>query len=94
MDRILASHFIEPAFLRADDFQSFFNHRRTALLKIVTQAMDRQAVESAEGVAVDEVDEAEEQAGVIFASREGSQKLLAMINSSALFYFSGQPLRA
>lgn len=59
MDAILASHFIDPALLRTDDFESFFNHRKAALLYVVTQAMDKQAVESLEGVADDEIDDGE-----------------------------------
>ncbi|MBR0852388.1 DUF262 domain-containing protein [Bradyrhizobium diazoefficiens] len=59
MDKILVSHFIKPALLRADDFQGFFDDRKAALLKIVTQAMGKEAIESAEAVADDEVEEAD-----------------------------------
>jgi len=60
MDKILVSHFIKPALLRADDFSKFFDDRKAALLKIVTQAMGKPAIESAEAVADDDIEDTEE----------------------------------
>ena len=40
VDSYLASHCIEPAHLRADDFESFMNARRQALLALVSSATD------------------------------------------------------
>ena len=57
MDGILASHFIKPSLLRADDFQGFFDDRKAALLKIVAQSMGKAAIESSEAVADDDVDD-------------------------------------
>jgi hypothetical protein len=41
MDDILRSHVIEPAHLRADDFDAFFQARETALLKRIEGAMGK-----------------------------------------------------
>lgn len=40
-DEILKSHVIEPGFLRANDFSSFFTARKTALLEIISTAMGK-----------------------------------------------------
>ncbi|MFM1816502.1 MAG: hypothetical protein RLZ98_3197 [Pseudomonadota bacterium] len=60
MDRILSTHCIKPALLRADDFSNFFADRKAALLTIVTQAMGKPAIDTSEAVADDDVDEDEE----------------------------------
>ena len=44
LDDILRSHLIEPRHLRADDFESFFQARRQALSKIVSEAMGKTVV--------------------------------------------------
>jgi len=41
MDAILRSHFIDPASIRADDFDGFFQARETALLSLIEQAMGK-----------------------------------------------------
>jgi hypothetical protein len=41
MDRILESHRIDPAALRADDFDAFYARRKECLLALVAQAMDK-----------------------------------------------------
>ncbi len=48
MNAILRTHYIDPKFLRADDFRSFFDSRKTALLAIVEEAMGKQAVITSE----------------------------------------------
>jgi hypothetical protein len=48
MNGILLTHYIEPKFLRADDFEGFFKARRGALLAIVEEAMGKQAVVTSE----------------------------------------------
>jgi hypothetical protein len=60
MNNILVTHFIMPSLLRADDFAKFFEDRKVALLRIVTQAMGKPAIESPEAVADDEIEDAEE----------------------------------
>jgi hypothetical protein len=46
MDAILRTHCIDSTFLRADDFQGFFEARRATLLSLVEEAMGKQAVSS------------------------------------------------
>jgi hypothetical protein len=41
MDAILASHFIDPAAMRSDDFQAFFDRRFQSLLTIISKAMGK-----------------------------------------------------
>lgn len=41
MDAILTSHRIDPAHLRANDFQAFYQRRQNALLALVEQAMGK-----------------------------------------------------
>ncbi len=48
LDNILRSHWIEPSFLRADDFRGFFDHRMSQLAKLVGDAMGKPVV-SGEG---------------------------------------------
>lgn len=43
LDHHLASHLIDPALLRADDFQAFIAAREKALLKLIEQATGRSA---------------------------------------------------
>ncbi|MFZ2872753.1 GmrSD restriction endonuclease domain-containing protein [Zavarzinia sp.] len=44
LDAILRSHLIDPAYLRADDFDGFFNARLQALTALVGKAMDKPVV--------------------------------------------------
>ena len=44
MDAILRTHSIDPGFLRADDFEGFFQDRKSALLSLIERAMGKQAV--------------------------------------------------
>jgi hypothetical protein len=44
MDEILRTHRIDPALLRAGDFEGFFRTRKAALLALVERAMGKQAI--------------------------------------------------
>jgi hypothetical protein len=44
MDSILRSNYIEPNFLRGDDFDGFFETRRAALLGLIEEAMGKQSI--------------------------------------------------
>lgn len=46
LDSILRTHLIEPSFLRADDFDGFFNARLKALSQLISRALDKAVVES------------------------------------------------
>jgi hypothetical protein len=41
IDAHLRTHLVDPAFLRADDFQGFFAARQVALLGLVEQVMGK-----------------------------------------------------
>ena len=41
MDEILASHLIDPALLRADNFESFYDSRRSKMLELIERATGR-----------------------------------------------------
>jgi hypothetical protein len=43
LDRQLASHVIDPALLRAQDFEGFYAARREALLQLIEKAMGKKA---------------------------------------------------
>ena len=45
LDAILRTHLIDPALLRADDFEGFFAARRQALAGLVSEAMGKRVVE-------------------------------------------------
>jgi hypothetical protein len=45
LDAILRTHLIEPAHLRNDDFEAFFEARIEALAGVVAQAMDKAVVD-------------------------------------------------
>lgn len=45
LDDILRSHLIDPAHLRADDFEAFWNARRKALSNLVSSAMNKKVVD-------------------------------------------------
>ncbi len=57
MDAILRSHRIDPADLRADRFEQFYQARKTALLNLVSTAMGKTLSLGAEAVAEDIEDE-------------------------------------
>lgn len=61
MDGILQSHLIDPALLRADDFDGFFNARRESLLSMIENAMGKSIARDAivDEAESDEEDEAE-----------------------------------
>ena len=44
LDNILRSHLIEPAYLRADDFNAFFQDRRNKLADLIGKAMEKAVV--------------------------------------------------
>jgi len=46
MDTILRTHSIEPATLRSDDFDGFFQRCKATLLALVERAMGKQAIGS------------------------------------------------
>lgn len=54
MNAILASHYIDPSTLRADDFQRFFEARKESLLNIVEQAMGKPIDRANQGAEVEE----------------------------------------
>jgi hypothetical protein len=56
MDAMLRTHLIEGKYLRQDDFEGFFQNRKSALLKLVEKAMGKQAATSSEPVAEDVAD--------------------------------------
>ncbi|MGC1527376.1 MAG: DUF262 domain-containing protein [Phormidesmis sp.] len=58
MDKILASHCIPPNQLRKDDFDSFYDERKQALLKLISTAMGKQVLN--EGLENQDDGEAEE----------------------------------
>lgn len=58
MDKILASHCIPPKQLRKDDFDSFYDERKQALLKLISTAMGKQVL--SEGLGTQEDGEEDE----------------------------------
>ena len=50
MDKIVASHRIDPARLREDDFEGFLVKRRESLLEIIEKAMGKDIDRDAEQV--------------------------------------------
>ncbi|MDQ6436647.1 DUF262 domain-containing protein [Mesorhizobium sp. LHD-90] len=61
LDEILRSHLIEPAHLRADDFDAFWKARREALADLVERAMRRPVVRSGTPMPTVPYDPAEEE---------------------------------
>lgn len=51
MDAILQSHFIDPATLRADEFDQFFEARKDALLRIIEDTTGKKIDRSDQGIA-------------------------------------------
>lgn len=62
MDAILETHLIDPALLRADDFDAFYEARKEALLKLIATAMGKQLLPAAAAVDSLEDEEDEEEA--------------------------------
>lgn len=60
MDVILRTHSIEPEYLRADDFDGFFQSRKSALLRLIEHAMGKQAVQTTEPAGEDAYDTEDE----------------------------------
>jgi hypothetical protein len=46
MDAVLCTHYIDPHFLRTDDFEEFFEARRAKLLALIEEAMGKQSISS------------------------------------------------
>lgn len=68
LDNILRTHLIEPEFLRADDFQGFFDARLKALSSLISGALGKAVVES-HGTNEDEL-EVDEDAEVVTADAD------------------------
>lgn len=58
-DGILASHLIAEAYLRADDFEGFYQARKQALLGIVAQAMGKAVISQSEQAPIDDSEDDE-----------------------------------
>lgn len=54
MDEILRTHLIDPALLRADNFEAFYAARKAALLAIIERAMGKSLAQASGPVAEDE----------------------------------------
>lgn len=54
MDAILATHYIDPVFLRADDYEGFIESRRQLMLSEISEVMGKDLIVSDEPVADDE----------------------------------------
>ena len=57
MDDILKSHVIDPALLRGDSFNEFYEARKAALLAIVERAMGKASSEDSSNIADDDVED-------------------------------------
>lgn len=57
MDAILGAHSLNPATLRADDFEAFIDSRRKLMLDQVGEAMGKPIIVTGEAVADDDVEE-------------------------------------
>ena len=63
VDRHLQSHLIDPALLRADDFDAFIAHRREAMLALIEKAIGKSVYRgTAADEPVEDVTEGEETA--------------------------------
>jgi hypothetical protein len=63
MNAILASHYIDPKTLRADDFESFFEARKETLLALVEQAIGKPIDRASQSAESDEQENSEDIAG-------------------------------
>jgi hypothetical protein len=61
MDTLLGSHLIAPGFLRADQFESFYQARKAALLSLVGGAMGKAVVDAGEAVPDDAADDEDDE---------------------------------
>jgi hypothetical protein len=57
MDLILGSHYIDPATLRANDFERFLERRRQTFISVIAEVMGKAVISTGEAVAEDEADE-------------------------------------
>jgi hypothetical protein len=53
MDQILQTHYINPSFLRSDNFQGFMEARKLSLLDLIASAMGKQILPSETGALVE-----------------------------------------
>ncbi|MEQ1564792.1 MAG: DUF262 domain-containing protein [Myxococcota bacterium] len=65
MDTVLKSHVIDPALLRADSFQEFYEARKGALLAIVERAMGKASTEASATVADDDEDDEDAESAAV-----------------------------
>lgn len=56
MSEILRTHLIDPASLRADQFQVFYDDRKTALLRLIEGATGKTVLPPGEAPAEDDED--------------------------------------
>jgi hypothetical protein len=71
MDDILRTHYIDPALLRADNFQGFIEARKLSLLSLIESAMGKQILPPETDSAIGEDDE------------EGDEWVAASVGSTA-----------
>ncbi len=57
MDQILRTHYIDPAFLRGNDYEGFIEARRRSLITEISKVMGKPVVDTGEQIAEDESDE-------------------------------------
>lgn len=59
MDQILKTHYVDPSYLRSDDYAGFIESRRRLLITEIAKVMGKPVIDTGEAVAEDETDEAE-----------------------------------
>lgn len=57
MDELLRSHFIDPTFLRNNDFTDFLESRRRLLISEIAKVMGKPAVETGDAIPDDDPDD-------------------------------------
>ena len=57
MDELLRSHFIDPTFLRNNDFTGFLESRRRLLISEIAKVMGKPAVETGDAIPDDDTDD-------------------------------------
>ena len=60
MDKILASHLIDPSLLRADNFNDFNQARKAALLEVIANAMGKPLIASGGEALVEDAEDQDE----------------------------------
>jgi len=70
MNEIMRSHLIDPAELRVDRFERFYQARKAALLSLVSTAMGKAVAPSSEAVPEDVEDEEEDEEGTAASAHE------------------------